>query len=46
MIFFTTAKPKPVPLLLVVTYGSNALANILAGNPDPESHIVNRTAFC
>src|SRR6266568_1001147 len=36
-IFLTMARPRPVPLALVVTYGSNAWRIISSGNPLPAS---------
>src|SRR6185369_4419348 len=36
-IFFTIASPRPVPLGLLVTYGSNARPSTSRGNPGPLS---------
>src|SRR5690606_22255878 len=40
-IFLTMASPRPVPLNLLVTYGSNGCANIGSANPGPLSAITS-----
>ena len=41
-IFLTMARPSPVPLALVVTYGSNARARMSGGKPVPLSCTASR----
>ena len=44
-IFFTTARPRPVPFALVVTYGSKARFSTFSAKPGPLSmHRCRRTA--